>query len=164
MRKIISIYAVMLFVLLLIPHASFASSGTADISPSEVKTDFVSMKDIEVTTSVTDSVYLNSITNGTYALIPGTDYMASGSIVNIKKSYVQYYLNKFSNQNLYLSFNFSDGNSEILTIYRGSSPHPELITTSVNYYAGSSYDVKIQLILNGNFITSVQAGSYKFVQ
>ncbi|HEX9060641.1 MAG TPA: X2-like carbohydrate binding domain-containing protein [Clostridia bacterium] len=164
MKKIIYIIMVAVLAFSFIPQASFASSETSVISPSEVKADLNSLADIQVVASVADSVYLNSVTNGTGTLIPGTDYKVSGSTVIIKKSYLAYYFGKFEKQNLYLKFNFSDGSSSLFTVYTGTTPHPEFGCISKDFNPGAASDIKFPLEMNGNFIASVKCDAGNLVQ
>ncbi|HEX9062301.1 MAG TPA: X2-like carbohydrate binding domain-containing protein, partial [Clostridia bacterium] len=132
--------------------------------PSEVKADINALSDIKVAVSVTEGACLNSITNGAGTLIPGTDYKKEGNKVTISKYYLKYYFTKFAGENILLSFNFSDGTNKILTVYTGSSAHPEFTETTCDFNFKAPEDVKLSLKLNGNFITSIEADMEKLVQ
>ncbi|HEX9059952.1 MAG TPA: X2-like carbohydrate binding domain-containing protein, partial [Clostridia bacterium] len=119
--------------------------------PSEIPVNVSSL--VDISTNVGDNT-LTSIMNGNGELIPNVDYRISGSIVTIDKSYLAYYFNKFPNQNLYLHLNFRSGDSSVLTIYTGDTPHV-VITDALTYTLGSG-DAKLNLVPNGNLITGIK--------
>jgi uncharacterized repeat protein (TIGR02543 family) len=55
---------------------------------------------------------LSSINNGSYTLVSGTDYVVSGNVIIIKKEY----LTKQNIGSYVLTFNFSSGNAQSMTI------------------------------------------------
>ncbi|HEX9061518.1 MAG TPA: X2-like carbohydrate binding domain-containing protein, partial [Clostridia bacterium] len=130
---------------------------TPSLSPSEIHAN----TGTDISLSIGGNT-LASIMNGEGTLVPDVDYKVSGSIVTISKWYLNYYFTKFPNQNLYLNFKFASGLSSILTVYIGDSPH--VILTDALLYDPSSGDAKLNLILNGNFITGIKNGEYSLVQ
>lgn len=120
--------------------------------PSKIHVNANNLQDIKVDIGKNT---LNSIKNGACALIPFVDYTVSGNTVVINKGYLKYYFTKFPNQNLNIDFD-SNGNNEILTVYTGDTCNV-LLTDEISYKLGSG-DGELNLVLNGNFITSVKNG------
>ncbi|HEX9059951.1 MAG TPA: X2-like carbohydrate binding domain-containing protein [Clostridia bacterium] len=123
------------------------------LNPSEIHVDQGQLSDISLNTGDNE---LESIMNGAASLIPNVDYKTSGNVVTISRWYLNYYFTRFPNQNLYLKFNFASGNSTMLTVYIGDTPHV-VMTDSLSYKLGSN-DAEVNLVPNGNFITSVKNG------
>ncbi|HEX9063100.1 MAG TPA: X2-like carbohydrate binding domain-containing protein [Clostridia bacterium] len=123
------------------------------ITPSEIKVDKSALTNISLTFSGST---LSEIKNGTGTLIIDTDYTVSGSTVTIKKSYLNYYFTKFTEQNLNLTFVFSNGTEKKLCVYYTSSPYPAMSPSTVTFNAE---DVAVKTELNGNYIGSIKNGS-----
>lgn len=135
-------------------------TSSAGITPSEIWSNPSSVNDVSITTSGST---LSDIKNGTASLIKDTDYTTSGTSVTIKKSYLNYYFNKFPDQNLYLNICFSNGIAKILTIYTGSSPYPAIYPTSRSYPLNYDSDIMEKTELNGNFISYIKNGENTLV-
>lgn len=131
-----------------------------DVIQNEIKVDKNNITD--VTFSIPfflsgDS--FTSIYNGTAALSPVNDYSYSGGMVKIKKSYINYYFNKFPNQNLNITFKFSNGYNQVVALYTGDSPDTDITPTDVTYKVGSKTDVALTASMNGNFFSSINNGT-----
>lgn len=130
-------------------------NSDSTISPTEIKVDKSALTDVSI------SIYPNGdnlaeIKNGSGALVRGTDYIVSGSLAVIRKSYLNYYFSKFPDQNLKLDFILNSGNSQKLCIYTGTSPLPTISLSYTTYVLGSNNDLSIKTELNGNFISSIK--------
>ena len=129
----------------------------AAITPSEIKVDKSALTDISLAFSGST---LSEIKNGTGTLILNTDYTVSGDTVTIKKSYLKYYFEKFTEQNINLDFVFSNGTVKRLYVYYSSSPFPAISPSTVTF---SAADVAVNTELNGNYIGSIKNGSNALV-
>ena len=109
-----------------------------------------------------DGNTLSSIMNGTGTLIPNVDYKASENAVTISRWYLNYYFTKFPDQNLYLHFNFENGNNSVLTVYTGDTPHV-VLSDAITYTLGSG-DAKLNMEPNGNFITCIKDGNVSLLR
>ncbi|HEX9061503.1 MAG TPA: X2-like carbohydrate binding domain-containing protein, partial [Clostridia bacterium] len=106
---------------------------------------------------------LQFIKNGAGTLNPTVDYKISNNIVTINKQYLKYYFTKFPDHNLYLNFNYGNGNSSVLTIYTGTTPHV-VLTPDVISYDLKSGDAELNFVPNGNFIGAIRSNDYLLVQ
>ncbi|HEX9061062.1 MAG TPA: cohesin domain-containing protein [Clostridia bacterium] len=125
------------------------------ISPTAIKVDKSAPTDVSVAV-FPNGDNLAEIKNGSGTLVRGADYIVSGSLAVIKKSYLSYYFSKFPDQNLKLDFILNSGNSEKLCIYTGTSPLPAISLSYTSYVLGSNNDLSVKTELNGNFITSIK--------
>ncbi|HEX9058732.1 MAG TPA: X2-like carbohydrate binding domain-containing protein, partial [Clostridia bacterium] len=85
------------------------------------------------------------------------DYIVSGNVVTIKKSYLTYFFNKFNSpdQKLYLTFDFISGNDLILTIDKMSISN---IVTCDNPFYDPSSPQDITVNITGSALNAVKNG------
>ncbi|HEX9062267.1 MAG TPA: X2-like carbohydrate binding domain-containing protein [Clostridia bacterium] len=168
MKRIIAIMASLMLFVLFTSQSVFAFTQpelaiTAEnakeyvdsaVTPTEIKVDKSASTDVTVTL-IPNGNNLIEIKNGTGTLVRDTDYTMAGSIVVIKKGYLNYYFSKFPEQNLNLSFLFSSGNTVKCCIYTGSSPIPSISPSETSFVLGVDEDIAVKTELNGNYISSV---------
>ncbi len=130
-------------------------NSDSTISPTAIKVDKSALADVSISISPNGD-NLAEIKNGSGTLVKGTDYIVTGSLAVIKKSYLNYYFSKFPDQNLKLDFILNSGNSKKLCIYTGTSPYPTISLSYTTYVLGSNNDLSIKTELNGNFISSIK--------
>ncbi len=101
---------------------------------------------------------LSDIKNGTTSLIAGTDYVATGSAVTIKKEYLE----RLATGTVNLTFCFNAGTNQPLNInISDTTPGNSSITTtssSFDKYSGSSNygDMNVTMTLNGNTLSDIK--------
>ena len=126
------------------------------VTPDNVKIDKAALDDVSI--AVTPESNFADIQNGSVSLIKDTDYTVSGAKVVIKKSYINYYFTKFSEQNLNLDVVFKSGKNVKLCIYTGTSSLPSISPSTITYNVESNQDIAVKTELNGNYISSVIVG------
>jgi fibronectin type 3 domain-containing protein len=118
--------------------------------------------DIAVTMTLNGNT-LSSITNGGSALVMDTDYTVSGSTVTILKSY----LAAQPAGTVTLTFNFSSGNPQILTVtISDSTVNNSTITPTTAVFdknVSAQADIAVTMTLNGNTLSSITNGGSALV-
>ncbi|AFQ43010.1 X2-like carbohydrate binding domain-containing protein [Desulfosporosinus meridiei] len=141
-----------------------SDSSLPTISPTAAMFDKNSVSTNYANVSTTMTLYsasLGSIKNGSVTLIEGRDYNRSGSTVTILKEY----LAEQSVGTTSLTFTFSDGSTQTLTVTVSDSTPTISPTTATfdkntsNTSTGHYADIQVTLTLKGSSLTSITNGS-----
>ncbi|TFE29470.1 X2-like carbohydrate binding domain-containing protein [Cohnella luojiensis] len=122
------------------------------ISPITAIFDKALQTDVAFTTTITG---VSSITNGAAALGVGTDYTVSGNTVTIKKGY----LAAQPNGKIYLTFNFTGGETQnlVMTVKDSAASNSTIspAASSFDKKETAQADVSTTITLNGNTLSSI---------
>ncbi|MEK3706761.1 X2-like carbohydrate binding domain-containing protein [Paenibacillus sp. FSL R7-0198] len=139
-----------------VTSSSAISPGTANFDKETS-----AQADVSVTLTLNGNT-LSSITNGATTLTAGTDYTLSGNVVTISQAY----LAQQTEGTTSLTFNFSAGASQVLTVTVSDSTPPEpedsslsQTTASFDKETSAQADVSVTLTLNGNTLSSITNGA-----
>lgn len=130
---------------------------SSTITPETAAFDKYLPSNINVTVNYKNNT-LNTIKNGTAALVKGTDYTVSGNTVTIASSY----LSTLNTGTAKLVFDFSAGLDRTLSVtVNDSSPSGTISITQAQFdkHTPNQQDIAVDITYNGNTLSGIRNGS-----